>query len=609
MAVLQTAVLLFAFPLGQKLALKGDAPWYVKYFFSPSQGHAAFWAKQSDNAVVVDGEVFDWAVVDDAGGINFGDRTQVINSAIAAIENDRGVDFGKFDLVVCVLGVPPSQSTDGGSCTASSKNRKHAGIVTRVGDTFDFVSHEIGHAIGLNHSYGDPKFKSDTWSQPGEYGHPWCIMSARSYGGFGGSYYPASPIDGRSEYTGLGPSVNVATALGRTWVDAASYDLAHAQLLEFDLRSRSWLGHNGQLPPQALEVRAIDGKTYVLEYREATGWDQGQGKSYLIVNAGKGSSGDLAHPNTFSATFVGEIGVPIVFGGPGSVFNGYGFGVEVLDRSADAHTLHIRIRPGRTDVTELDLVLNQHTLSTEVVETGETTWAPGEKLCVEGTWPYRKVARSQEAVLDATYALARAPITAAWTIDGHALAGTNGSVLLKGKQVHVANAKLANQIEARFVSVRYEIEPLATGSRLHLFNNPEDETYSLDVGVTISTAVGSASDEAFARFTGLEYVYPPAFYDEMQKCIDRFKDIAQRYVRYKVVLPPDLWKRVPESEIERVETLVAALGAMRSENDQRGYAQALAELQRVVGREIGELRAVSRDERVEVRMIDAHNDP
>ena len=169
MPVVRTAVLLFAFPAGQKLAIRGDAPWYVQYIFNPGYGQTAFWQKQSDNDVVLDGEVFDWALVNDPNP-DLTKRTDTINAAIAAMENDRGADFGRFDLVILVLAAPPTVPSDGGSTSAQSAHRTHAGIVTRVGDTFDFLAHEIGHAINLNHSYGSPLYKNSPWSQYGA--HP-----------------------------------------------------------------------------------------------------------------------------------------------------------------------------------------------------------------------------------------------------------------------------------------------------------------------------------------------------------------------------------------------------------------------------------------------------
>jgi M6 family metalloprotease-like protein len=604
MSILNTAVILFAFPLGKQLAVREDLPFYVDYLFSPVDGHAAYWAKQTDNGVTLTGAVFDWAVVDDPNpGINFGSRTDIINAAIASLEADRGVDFGPFDLIVCVVAVPATQATDGGSCSATSRNRSHAGIVTRVGDSFDFLAHETGHALGLNHSYGDPSYKNASWSQPGEYGHPWCIMSARGYGGIGGPYVSASPKLGMSEYNGLGPSLNAATALARGWLDATPYALAGAVPAEFGVRARGEQGRNGQLPPQAVEIIAGDGKTYVVEYREATGWDRGQPSALVIVNGGKGSTADLAHPGTFSATYLGQIPVPFVFGGQG-VFNGAGFGVEVLDAPTDSHVVRIRVSPGRVAPSPAVFTVDRRTDRHELVGTGTTIWAPGEKLCVEGAWTYHRTAYWQEAIIDATYPPAIGPVSATWRVDGKPLPDP-GPLVLKSKRVQVADQHLANQTDIRTtVTVRYQVEELPTGSRLHLFNDPADETYEVDVTVTISSRVGSAADEEVIRFTGMAYLYPPEMYDQMDACIQRF----QHYVRYRVLLPPDLWKRVPESNVEAVRTLVAALGGLHEQGDSRAFEQGRAELERLVGTSV-QLTIVPTDDTIHLHGADQHQEP
>ena len=599
MAIVRTIVLLFGWAAGQQLELKGDKPWYEQYFFNPAFGQAAYWAKQSDNEVILDGQVLDWAFVDDPDP-TLTNRTDVINFAIGAMENDRHIEFIAYDLVVVVAGVPDSVKTDGGSTTARSSWRTHAGVVLRVDDRFDFVEHEIGHALGLNHSFGAWNYKNSPWSQQGEYGHPYCVMSAMGYGGIGSPYLPAVPRDGRKEYSGLGPSLNAATALARGWVDAYQYDLPGAQPTEIVLRSRHWGGRNPHLAAQALNVRAADGQNYVLEYRENTGWDQGQGAPALIVSQGHGSTADQAYPNANSATFLGALRLPITFGGIGSTYRGPSWGIQMLDRSTAHHTITFKVFPGPAPLTYFHLTSTVDILEETVLETGETHFEPGEKICIEGTWPYWKVSRSQVATFEATYALAVPPITSAWTIDDQVLANPGGTITLF-KEVKVANAALDDVKSGRMISMRYEIEPLPTGSRLRLFNAPDDESYSVDVTASLTTDLGAGSAEDTAKFEGIKYAYSQEFYDKRNACITNFGRIADRYLRYKVLLPPDLWKKkVPEDRFVEIQQFVDALSYLRSRDDERPYLQALSVLGELTGIVPSEVRVVALDDVLEL---------
>src|SRR5215213_3927101 len=600
MPVVRTAVLLFGYPAGQRLELKGDAAWYTQYFFNLSYGQAAYWAKQSANNIILDGQVFDWAWVKDPNP-TLTNRQDVINFAVNVSTIERGVNLTSFDLVILVLGVPDNVVTDGGSTTAQTAFpiRQYNGVVCRVKDRFDFVAHEIGHALGLNHSYGDWGYKNSAWSQQGEYGHPYCIMSAMGYGGTAGALLPAAPRDKRPEYSGLGPSLNAATALARGWLNAYVYNLQGAQPAEFMLRSRQWgdTHPNFPAPTQALDVRAPDGQNYVLEYRENSGWDEGKSSS-LIINHGRGSTADLAHPNTNSATFLKRISLPLTFGSSTSVYNGRGFGVEVLGRDLGQHALRIRIVPGRVQWAEFELTRKVETISSTTLATGETTFLPGETFCVEGTWSYEKRSRLQVATFEASCALAVPPITPTWTVDDIVLANPAGTITLPSKSVQVANARLDAVNINRNVQLRYEILATPKGSRLRLFNRPDDETFRVEVPATLTTDIGSGSAADSVKFEGIKYEYPEEFYRERNACIARFD--PNRYRRYKLLLPPDLWRRVPEERFAEVERLLIKLSQLRSQPDERQYQQALSVLESMTGVSPSQVEVVALDQGIEL---------
>jgi len=598
MSVVRTAVLLFGFPAGQQLNLRGDQAWYTQYFFNPSYGQSAYWAKQSANNIILDGQVIDWAFVNDPNP-TLTNRQNVINFAINAMEQDRGINFLSFDLVILVLGVPDNVVTDGGSTTARSFLRIHNGIVCRVKDRFDFIAHEIGHALGFNHSYGDWAYKNSPWSQQGEYGHPYCIMSAMGYGGTQGALLPAAPRDNRPEYSGLGPSLNAATALAKGWLDAYLYNVQGTQpVREFVLRSRQWGDNhpNFPAPPQALEVRTPDGQNYVLEYRENSGWDEGKDSS-LIINHGRGSTADLAHPNTNSATFLRRIALPLNFGSSSTVYNGPGFGIEILERSIGQHTLRIRVVSGRAQWTKFAFTKKVDTIESTIIETGETIFRPGETYCVEGVWRYEKRSRIQVATFEASYALAVPPITSTWKVDGVVLPNLNGRITLPNKPVRIANGRLDNISSDRNVELRYEILAISTGSRLRLFNRVDDETFEVEVSATLATDLGSGSAADSVRFEGIKYEYPQEFYLERTKCMAH--DLTSR-LHYKVLLRPDAWRRVPEERFVEVEQLLITLSHLKSQSSERQYQQALSVLESIAGVAPSQVEVVALDQRIEL---------
>jgi hypothetical protein len=292
--------------------------------------------------------------------------------------------------------------------------------------------------------------------------------------------------------------------------------------------------------------------------------------------------------------------LPITFGAHGSVFNGPGFGIEILDHFTWSNTLRIRLKPGRAAPTPLKLTVRKDRLSEEVVETGMTTFEPGVKLCVEGTWMYEKIKREEVATFDATYPLAVSPISVTWHVDGTALSDPSGSLSLPGKTVKTANSMLTEQKNSLWVIVKYEIHTLPNGARLRLFNQPDDQTYDLAIDATLTARVGNGSEEASVKFEGIEYRYPPEFYERWSDCFHNFIDIGRRYVRYKVLLEPDLWKRVPDRYVSRVQDSLILLGQLHEQGKERAFRDVVNDLEALVGVTSLMPLIVDQEERIEL---------
>ena len=154
MPVVRAAVILMAYPAGQSLNLKMDVHAYVQYFFDPTMATKAYWLKQTDNDLLLRRRGVRSAVAHTEPNPNLGNRTTVAQEAVNIMQGEYGVDFSPFDVVIVVLGINPSIPSDGGSSGVQSEHRSHHAIVARVGDSFDFMAHEIGHAFDIQHSFG-----------------------------------------------------------------------------------------------------------------------------------------------------------------------------------------------------------------------------------------------------------------------------------------------------------------------------------------------------------------------------------------------------------------------------------------------------------------------
>lgn len=617
MKIINAAVILLALRENETvpLNLPRDRAWYERFFFDPRDGIRAYFERVSSGDVLVHGRVLDWLVVNDLNWkLNTtSDRGPATQLAIK-LHEDRGMDFSEYNLVALMVAAPsmgcdktdgtaPKHCVnDGSSGTTSSSGKYHHAILARDGASFDFMVHEVGHGLGLDHSCGNnPQFKT-LYGYPTEYGHPFCVMSASSYGGRGASWTAPAAGDPRPEYVGRCPMVNAATCQALGWIDAQVYNPATDGLRSFVLTNLEW-ARRGVTAPPAVQVTTPEG-AFVIEYRGPAAWDLGQQEPMVIVNQGAGGRADLMHPGTHSGTYLGHIAKGFDPNRAGSVVNVGAFGVELMDLSKDLSTATVRLRPGRVELTPSKLTARLQLRHAVTLSEGSTTFAPGERLCVSGTWGYQHVGNHQEAIFEATWARARAETTFTWEVAGTAITDAAGALQWR-TTLREATPNLTHATIERDVEVAYEVESIPGGSKLTLRNRPGDETYDIAAKVKMTDPVASAEATETVCFTGMQYLYPPEFYEAEQRCLDQLRD-PSRSPSHRVVLPWDLWSRLGRTEVDALRFRVAVLEQMVDHDD---FARAVRQLARDFGIQIEEIQSVRLVEGGRLADVRLHDEP
>ena len=140
------------------------------------------------------------------------------------------------------------------------------------------------------------------------------------------------------ELVNKGPGLNSGSRVGRGWADPIDLDLEPGVDVDLAIESLGSPGAGQRF--NAISVKVSPAETYSIELRSPSDpYDAGVLCPMVVINAVIGSLADGTHPETHSASYLGEIHKPV-----GGTFVGPGFEVEIVDISDDNRRGIVRVK-------------------------------------------------------------------------------------------------------------------------------------------------------------------------------------------------------------------------------------------------------------------------